>query len=190
MLQLNVCTYSGLLATSLCDKTHLEWFIPGTQPTQPDKVYRQVWINPATGRMANDSTPLDQRRQVIVLDLPPTAQRWAHSQGIPLLSDLSAEPAALQAGDLVLISPEPDSTYRISDKLALSDQQLPIETSAGQGVTGISLWVDGRQLGSCASAPYLLWWQLSAGTHQFWAQGLSADGETVKSKVVQITVTQ
>ena len=190
MLQLNVCTYSGLLPTSLCDKTHLEWFIPGTQPTQLDTVYRLVWIDLVTGLMANDSTPLDQRRQDIVLDLPPTAQRWAHSQGIRLLSDLTAEPAALPTGELVIISPEPNSTFRISDKLALLDQQLPIETAAGQGVTGISLWVDGRQLGSCASAPYLLWWQLSAGTHQFWAQGVSADGDTVKSNVIKISVTQ
>jgi penicillin-binding protein 1C len=190
MLQLNVCTYSGLLPTSLCDKTHLEWFIPGTQPTQPDTVYRQVWIDSATGLMANDSTPIAQRRQVIILDLPPTAQRWAHSQGIRLLSDLTAQPAALQSGELVMLSPDSDSTYRISDNLALSDQQLPVETAAGQGVTGISLWVDGRQLGSCASAPYLLWWQLAAGTHQFWAQGVSIDGQTVKSNVTQITVTQ
>jgi penicillin-binding protein 1C len=190
MLQLNVCTYSGLLPTSFCDRTHLEWFIPGTQPTRPDTVYRQVWIDPATGLLANDSTPPDRRSQVIVLDLPPTAQRWAHSQGIQLLSDLTAQPATLQSGELVMISPEPDGSYRLSDKLALSDQQLPIETAAGQGVTGISLWVDGRQLGSRASAPYLLWWQLTAGTHQFWAQGLSAEGETVKSNVIQITVAQ
>jgi penicillin-binding protein 1C len=190
MLQLDVCTYSGLLPTSLCDKTHLEWFIPGTQPTQPDTVYRQVWIDSTTGLMANDSTPLDRRRPVIVLDLPPAVQRWAHSQGIRLLSDLSAQATTLQPGELVMISPEPDTTYRISDKLALSDQQLPIEAVAGQGVTGISLWVDGRQLGNCASAPYLLWWQLSEGTHQFWAQGVSADGRTVKSNVLQITVTR
>jgi hypothetical protein len=89
-----------------------------------------------------------------------------------------------------MLSPEPDTTYRISDTLALSDQQLPIETAVGQGLSGISLWVDGRQLGSCASAPYLLWWQLSPGTHQFWAQGVSTDGRTVKSNVIQITVTQ
>jgi penicillin-binding protein 1C len=191
MLQLNVCTYSGRLATALCDKTHLEWFIPGTQPTQADTVYRQVWVDSATGLLANQATPLNQRRQVVVLDIPPTAQRWAHSQGIPLLSDLSAAPAAVsQAGNLVMISPEPDSNYRISDKLALSDQQLPIETAAGQGVSGISLWVDGRQLGICDSAPYLLWWQLSAGAHQFWAQGVSADGGKVKSEVIEITVTK
>jgi penicillin-binding protein 1C len=190
ILQLNVCTYSGLLPTSLCDKTHLEWFIPGTQPNRSDTVYRQVWIDPATGLLANASTPLDRRSQVVVLDLPPTAQRWAHSQGIQLLSDLTVQPAALQSENLVMISPEPDSTYRLSDKLALSDQQLPVETAAGQGVTGISLWVDGRQLGSRASAPYLLWWQLSAGRHQFWAQGFSVEGETVKSNIIQITVLQ
>jgi penicillin-binding protein 1C len=189
MLQLDMCTYSGLLPTSLCDRTHLEWFIPGTQPTRLDTLYRQVWIDSANGLVADNSTPPDRRRQVIVLDLPPTAQRWAHSQGIRLLSDLSLQPAAVQPGELVMISPEPDSTYRISDKLTLSDQQLPIETAAGQGVTGISLWVDGRQLSSCASAPYLLWWKLSIGTHQFWAQGVSADGQAVKSNVIQITVT-
>jgi penicillin-binding protein 1C len=191
LLQLNVCTYSGLLATALCDKTHLEWFIPGTQPTQPDNVYQQAWVDSASGRLANQATPLDQRRQVTVVDIPPAAQRWAHSQGIPLLSDLSAAPeVASQAGELVMISPEPDSTYRISDKLALTDQQLPVETSAGQGVSNISLWVDGMQLGKCAATPYLLWWQLSAGTHQFWAEGISADGKTVKSEVVKITVTK
>lgn len=190
MLQLNVCTYSGQLPTSLCDKTHLEWFIPGIQPTRLDTVYQQVWVDSATGLMANDSTPPARRGQVIVLDLPPTAQRWAHSQGIRLLSDLTAQPAVLQPGELVMLSPEPDATYRISDKLALSDQQLPIETAVGQGLSGISLWVDGRQLGSCATAPYLLWWQLSAGVHQFWAQGVSTEGQTVKSSVIQITVTQ
>ena len=63
MLQLNVCTYSGLLATALCDKTHLEWFIPGTQPTQPDTVYRQVSIDSATGLLADDSTPPARRRR-------------------------------------------------------------------------------------------------------------------------------
>ena len=87
-----------------------------------------------------------------------------------------------------MISPEPDSTYRISDKLALTDQQLPVETSAGQGVSGISLWVDGRQLGECATAPYLLWWQLSPGTHQFWAEGVAPGGGALKSEVVEITV--
>jgi penicillin-binding protein 1C len=190
MLQLSVCTYSGLLPTTLCDKTHLEWFIPGTQPTQPDTLYHQVWIDLATGLLADDSTPPVRRRQIVVLDIPPTAQRWAHSQGLLLLSDLIVSPAALQPGEMVMISPEPDSTYRISDKLALSDQQLPVETAAGQGVTGISLWVDGRQLGRPASAPYLLWWQLSPGTHQFWAEGLAAGGAEVKSNVVQITVTK
>jgi hypothetical protein len=89
-----------------------------------------------------------------------------------------------------MISPEPDSTYRISDKLALSDQQLPIETSAGPGVSDISLWMDGRQLGKCAAAPYLLWWQLTAGTHQFWGEGVAPDGGAVRSEVVDITVTK
>jgi len=190
MLQLNVCTYSGLLPGALCDQTHLEWFIPGTQPTRVDTTYRQVWIDSASGRLVDAATPSERRQAVIVLDLPPSAQRWAHSQGIRLLSDLSAQPGeAVQSQDLVMISPGPGTSYRLSDRLALPDQQLPIETAPGPGIGGISLWVDGRQLGSCPQAPYLLWWPLSPGAHQFWAQGVSAGGRAVKSNVVQISVT-
>ena len=87
MLQVNVCTYSGLLPTALCDKTHLEWFIPGTQPTRPDNVYQQAWVDSATGRLADQATPLDQRRPGHRPGLP---------TGGPALGTLPGHPAAFR----------------------------------------------------------------------------------------------
>ena len=189
LVQREVCTYSGLLPTPLCDGTHLEWFLAGTQPTQPDDVYRQIWLDSDSGELATDATPASRRQPLTVLDLPAGAQRWAYSQGLSLLSDYShqsgTKPALLQ-----LVSPQPGGIYRISDQLELSTQQLPFEALAGQGVSSVSLWVDGRQVGGFDGPPYVIWWPLSEGSHRFWAQGLTSSGDAVKSEVVEITVTK
>lgn len=190
LTQIKVCTYSGLLPTPLCDKTHPEWFIEGTQPTQPDKVYRQIWVDALNGQLADASTPETRRQPLTVLDFPAPLQRWAHSQGLPLLSDFSSQPSASHLAELTLISPDPGDTYRISDQVALSVQQIPVEVLAGQGITQISLWVDGRQLKIFDAPPYRLWWALAAGAHEFQARGVNVDGQTVTSGSVQITVTK
>jgi penicillin-binding protein 1C len=190
LIQQAVCTYSGLLPTPLCDRSGLEWFIAGTQPTKPDNVYRQIWLDSATGLIADAATPGSRRQPVTVLDLPASAQRWARSQGLSLLSDFSSA-TETQPGTLVLISPHADALYRISDKLELSAQQIPVETLAGQGITNITLWVDGHQLGGSFTAPpYVSWWPLAEGTHHFWAQGQTAGGQTVRSATLEIVVTK
>lgn len=186
--QLEVCDLSGLLPTLACSHTRTEWFIPGTTPTQPDSFYRQIWIDPLTNTLATDSTPLERRQSLTVLDLPVEAQAWARSQGLPLLVDYSQEASSTQAGELVLVSPRPNTTYRITPNLDPSAQQLMLEALAGQGVSQVTFWVDGNLLASVLESPFQVWWPLSAGEHQIWAQGVNASGGTIKSVVVTITV--
>jgi penicillin-binding protein 1C len=186
--QVEVCALSGLLPTSICPRTKMEWFIAGTEPTQPDTFYRQIFIDPLTGLVADNSTPLDQKKSIIVLDLPVEAQKWARAQGLHLLSDFSSRSDSAQTNSLVLISPRPNTTYKIDPNFNSSAQQLSIEAVAGQGISQVTFWVDGNQLASFSSAPYQTWWTLSAGQHRFWAQGVNANGEVVKSDVVIISV--
>ena len=188
LVQQEVCAYSGLLPTPLCDGVNLEWFLDGTQPSQPDNVYRQIWLDSASGQPATPATPASRRLPVTVLDLPAAAQRWAHSQGLSLLSDY--EEPGTQAAALLLLSPLPGTTYRISEQLSAAAQQLPVEALAGAGLTGVSLWVDGRQLGGFNTPPYVAWWPLAEGRHRFWAQGLDAAGQIIKSEVVEVGVTR
>jgi len=189
LIQKEVCAYSGLLATPLCDKTVLEWFIAGTEPTQPDNLYRQIWLDASTGNLATETTPLSLRQPLIVLDLPPAAQRWARSQGLPLLSDY-ADLSETDHFPLSILSPQPAAVYRLSDKIALSAQQLPVEVLVGAGVTNVTLWIDGMQVAALDAAPYVYWWTLSEGVHHFQAQGIDANGQTVASRAVEITVTK
>jgi len=189
LTQVEVCDLSGLLPTSACQHAHKEWFINGTEPTQTDKFHQQVWIDLLTNSLADNATPLNRRKSITVLDLPVEAQAWAHAQGLPLLMDYShtLETSSAQQDQLLLFSPPPNTTYRIDPNFDLSSQQVQIEVAA-KGISQVTIWLDGNVLSTLSSAPYQTWWTLSAGEHRFWAQGVNADGEMVKSDVVTIEV--
>ena len=190
LTQVEVCDISGLLPTSACPHTRMEWFIAGTEPTQMDSIYQQVWIDTLTNSLASDSTPVERRQSIIVLDLPVEAQAWAHGQGIALLTDYSKGTDIISQGEnqIVLLSPHPNTTYRIDPNFDLSSQQLQIEVAAGQGISQVTIWVDGHVLTTLSSPPYQAWWTLSAGEHRFWVEGVNGNGERVKSDVVMIIV--
>jgi hypothetical protein len=57
-----------------------------------------------------------------------------------------------------------------------------------QGISQVTIWVDGNLLTTLSSPPYQAWWTLSTGEHRFWAQGVNVNGEAIKSDVVTIVV--
>ncbi|MGA7194543.1 MAG: hypothetical protein WBW94_13020, partial [Anaerolineales bacterium] len=80
------------------------------------------------------------------------------------------------------------TTYRITPNLDLSAQQLSVEAVAGQSFSKATIYVDGNMLATFSNPPYQTWWTLSVGQHQFWVEGINANGETIKSDVVTINV--
>ena len=188
MKQVEVCDLSGLLPTPACPHTRLEWFINGTEPTQTDTYYQQVWIDALTNSIASDLTPPDRRKSIVALNLPVEAQPWARAQGLPLLVDFQQNTDSNQANSLALISPTPNTTYRITPNLDLSAQQLSVEATASQSFSKIIIYVDGKVLATFSNPPYQAWWTLSAGEHQFWAEGVTSNGEAIKSDIVTVTV--
>ena len=186
--QVTVCELSGLLPTDACAHTRTEWFIPGTEPTRSDTYYRQVWLDGLSGALAGPQTPMQRRISTVVLDLPVEALPWARQQGLPLLSDLKQRSDSVQANSLILISPTPNATYRITGEINAAAQQLSVEAAASQSFDKLILYADGTPLQEFSGPPYQAWWALSVGTHQFWAEGVTTGGETAKSDVVTITV--
>ena len=193
LIQVEVCGLSGLLPSPACPNTRLEWFIPGTEPTQTDTFYQQVWIDSLTHTLADETTPPERRMALTVLDLPVEAYKWAREQGIPLLADYS--PAAgipsPQESRLAFRSPRPNTTYRIAPDFDRAAQQIKIEAGVGQNLSQVTLWVDGNLLAALSIPPYEAWWTLSPGEHRFWVQAVNnANGETITSETVTITVVE
>jgi membrane carboxypeptidase/penicillin-binding protein PbpC len=190
LTQVDVCDLSGLLPTPACPHTRTEWFIARTEPAQTDTYYQQIWVDALTNSLADDATPAERRKSLIVFDLPAEAQNWARSQGRPLLIDFSKAEnnSSRQPDQLILLSPAPNTTYRIDPNFDPASQQLKIEVAAGAGISQVTIWVDGKPLITLSSPPYQAWWTLSAGEHHFWAEGVNTSGEIVKSDEVVIKV--
>ncbi|MFZ5912102.1 MAG: penicillin-binding protein 1C [Chloroflexota bacterium] len=176
MTRLAICDLSGLLPTPACLHTRQEWFIPGTEPAQPDNVYVQIWLDPL------------ETLSLVTLDLPPQAGAWARAQGLSLLADYANAPASSGETALVLASPRPNTVYQIASNIDASTQRLLLEALAGAGVAQVTFWVDGEFLAGASGTPYQVWWPLQVGEHTIWAQGVDANGEQVKSDAVMVTV--
>ena len=188
LIQVEVCALSGLLPTEFCEHTRTEWFIAGTEPTQPDNLYQQVTIDALTGALADASTPAERLQTKIVLDLPITAHPWARSQGMPLLANIPQASEVNAQPQIALISPRPNSTFRFDPTFDASAQKLLIEAVVDAGITHVTIWVDGIPLATLTASPYQAWWQLSVGEHRFWVTGVTVNRETVTSEVVTIKV--
>ena len=200
LAQVEVCALSGLLPTPACPYNRDEWFIDGTQPVRSDNLYQLVQVDSASGLLANEATPMEQRETLTVLDLPPQAAPWAHGQGLTLLSDLGIESqsqAGLDENDrgvlpenamIYIISPASGSLYRLDTSFAAQAQRIPLEAVGSGSLRETSLWVDGDLLASFESPPYLAWWQLEAGEHTVWAQGSDSQGNPLTSEMVVFEV--
>lgn len=189
LVEVEVCAISGLLPTPACQKTKKEWFLEETVPTITDSFYREVFLDTLTGFFADETTPASRRQSVIVLDLPEEAAMWAREQGWTLFTDIAQRSAnGADTETLMLISPRPNTTYRIDPNFALSSQQIMVEAVAGLDFIEVSLWVDGNLLEVFNKPPYQVWWQLSVGERRFWVTGSTSDGRTISSPEVLITV--
>ncbi|MGD8404703.1 MAG: transglycosylase domain-containing protein, partial [Anaerolineales bacterium] len=74
---IEVCDPSGLLPTADCPTVVREVFTDGSQPTQPDNLYRTYEINRETGFLATVFTPPQLVEERVYLAFPPEARDWA-----------------------------------------------------------------------------------------------------------------
>ncbi len=196
LVQVEICALSGLLPGDDCPYRRREWFLAGTQPVETDAFYQRVTLDSRTGRLADESTPPEQRIEQLALDLPPTLHPWARAEGLLLLADLlpvgdaasTSSAGAVSANSLRLIAPDPNTIYRISPALPLAAQKLRFEAVSGANFNQITLWLDDEPLATLTEPPFEAWWPLSPGQHTAWAEGSSGSGTQIQSSVITFEV--
>jgi hypothetical protein len=188
-----------MLPTPACPYTRQEWFIDGTQPRQPDTLYKQVTIDSLTGALSTSSTPADHQVTRLALVLPPSAQTWARSHNILLLNDLETNLQTLIGADnsnsvsptsapLQLTAPAPASIYKLAQGLDLATQGLHLAAAGEAGLGPVTFYIDGAAIATIKNPPYETWWPLSPGVHQVWASATRSNGEKITSQIVDFTV--
>jgi membrane carboxypeptidase/penicillin-binding protein PbpC len=191
LVQVEVCTLSGLLPSEVCPYRRLEWFIEGTQPQRGDSFYRRVRLDKSTDLLADETTPPEQVIYQLALALPPELHPWAREEGLLLLDDLlfaSAGQDDTAVSSLQLVSPDPNTKYRLTTAVPAAAQKLPVEVVSTASLREITLWLDDAPLSTLTNSPYRFWWPLSAGVHTLWAEGVDERGTAVQSEPITFEV--
>ncbi|MBN1310073.1 MAG: PBP1A family penicillin-binding protein [Anaerolineae bacterium] len=191
LVQVEICSLSGLLPTPDCPYTRREWFIEGTQPTERDNIYQRVIVDAATGMPATNATPIERHDERIFLDLPPQAHGWARAAGLSLLPEaFDAQTVLEDTADawLMVITPDPQTIYRISSTIPLDAQKIRIVVAGTSDLDSVTIYLDDELLAAFDEPPFEVLWILRTGTHTIYATGTTVGGEELASEVVQFTV--
>ncbi len=185
LVRAEVCALSGLLPTAACPRTRSEIFLAGTAPTQPDNLYQTFRIDSRTGQLADASTPPEFVVAKVFLVLPPEAQEWAMSNGIPQPPD-----SGLGTSDfgLRISAPDPNTVFQISPRLPLESQQVPFRVVTSEPLSSVTFVLDEREVATVTQSPFEYWWTLAAGAHTLRARGELVGGEAVESETLPFVV--
>ena len=129
--RLSVCNPSGLLPSADCPDVVSEVFLNGTEPTQPDNLYKSLQINRETGRLATAFTPPDRVDERTYLILPPEAAEWASLASLPI------PPTEY---DIILANDEITPDVAITSPVMLAQVRGDIEVLGSAGGDGFAYY--------------------------------------------------
>ncbi len=166
MVQMDVCTPSGLLPTDACPVVTREIFIEGNQPVQADDLYQTVEINRETGLLASVFTPPEKIIKQVFLNIPERAAAWAEQEGLPL----PPQRYDLESGDRLeegvqITSPEIFSSVRGEEEIVGSTPQegfVSYRIQVGKGLNPATWQQIGEEVFTPAEGSQLLSWDTTS----------------------------
>jgi len=190
---IEVCDPSGLLPTADCPTVVREVFADGSQPTQPDNLYRTYEINRETGFLATVFTPPQLVEKRVYLAFPPEARDWAAVNGFDTPPDSYDAIQPINANpDVAISSPSMFADVRgeieITGTAAGTDLDY-YRVLVGQGLNPQN-WVQvGTDSRSLVVDDTLVTWDTSElnGLYAVQLQAVRSD-QRVETAVTQVTV--
>ena len=191
--QIEVCDPSGLLPTADCPTLVREVFADGSEPTQPDNLYRVYEINQETGFLATVFTPPQMVEQHVYMNFPPEARDWAEANGFSTPPDsYDAIQPVLSNPNVYISTPSMFGDVRGEVKIsgtAAGENLDYYRVLVGQGLNPQN-WV---QVGSDSKSPVmddvLATWDTSGlnGLYALQLQAVRTD-QRVDTAFIQVTV--
>lgn len=202
LVDVDICSPSGLLPSPDCRRIVSERFIDGTQPTRPDDQFQRVTVDLATGQLATIDTPAQRRGERVYWVLPPLYHDWMASQGLPMLpvaqSHTQASAGTTVVGDpgapLILTAPTSNTAYAVHPGVPADRQRIQVAGYSSDGSPWVALRLvkDGIILAEANDAARLsAWWVFAPGMHYFWLEGeATPNGPTFRTEPALVEVAQ
>ncbi len=191
--QMDVCDPSGMLPTEDCPTVVREVFANGSEPTQPDDLYRTYEINRETGFLATVFTPPQLVEKRVYMNFPPEARTWAEANGFSTPPDsYDAIQPVTSNPDVNITSPSMFADVRGEFKItgtAAGENLEYFRVLVGQGLNPGN-WIQvGEDSHSSVSDGTLATWDTSDlnGLYAVQLQVVRTD-QQVDTAVTQVTV--
>jgi hypothetical protein len=141
-----------------------------------------------TGGLAGADTPPEHVLEKVFLVLPPAAREWARQNGVPQPPEAAVRANEAPSAALQIISPDANTVYRLSPRLPLEAQRIPLRVAAAGPLREVTYYLDDTALATVAAAPFEAWWALAPGAHTLRAEARLATGAVVASETIEFSV--
>ena len=198
IVEVAICSPSGLLPTPNCPRIHRESFIAGTEPVTMDDQFQRIAIDRTTGARANINTPSDQIQEQVYWMLGPEYRAWMMEQGMAIAPPehlpVNRNEAVSSTNDqvLVLSNPAANTVYALHPSVPRARQRVQVTGYAANDRTWAMLRLikDGVILAEAQDTTHInAWWAFELGRHTFWLEGrMTREGEVVLSQSAAIVV--
>jgi membrane carboxypeptidase/penicillin-binding protein PbpC len=194
IVEVSVCSSGWLQPSEVCPGTGLDRFDSGSAPRDPATTHRLLAIDPVLGCRAPDRYPTARTKMRLFRELPPEAETWALTVGLPMpprqmcaAADMP-EPQGSDSPVPSVLAPAPGAVFRISAAIALERQRIALQAQAGGDVSILRIVLDGSVVVTFDEPPYRAIWQLTPGNHHIYVEVHDRSGRQVRSAVTYFVV--
>jgi penicillin-binding protein 1C len=169
---IRLCALTGRLAMDGCPKVHMEWFKPGTGPTEYCTAHVLLAVDKRSGRPASSRTPAEHVEVRNFVDLPPRYNEWMTKAGLrplPTLFDIasiSGPDNTASAAHLTITAPENSMRLIQDPETPAENETLALKATMDTRATQLLWYVDGRPF-QLVNYPYTARWPIEPGRHMF-----------------------
>lgn len=169
LVEIEICSYSGHLATDSCPHRKEAWALEDAVPVEPCPYHELVDVDVETGLSLapNCRAGRDYRRESFLV-WPSSVRRhlgkrYRYSDRIPPLME-GCDPVGSERPPHI-VSPPAGHELVLIPGLRPDEQEVPLEAEASQSGRNVSWFVNGEFIAS--AAPHQrVWWTPSPGQHE------------------------
>jgi penicillin-binding protein 1C len=171
IVQRTICTLSGKLPTAECPHTLEEYFVEGTEPQEPDDIYRTAKIDRRNGLLAGERCAAEFVTDKRFTVFPPEVRPWAREHGYqeppaqysPFC--VGNDPPVASEEDLVITRPHDGDSFRLDPLIPDEHEKIILEARGPAGIDIAEWYVDGVSIGKASGPDFHMEWKQVPGSH-------------------------
>jgi penicillin-binding protein 1C len=183
-----ICRLTGKLADRNTPYVSVDYFKPGTEPTEYSEVQKAVAIDKRNNLLASPSCPKKYVVYKNFVVLPSIFKDWAIAQGLPIppvqYSSLCGDHRIINDYQITITSPRDDSRFYLDPEMPADASILALNCLVEPGAKDVLWLVNGEEY-KVAPFPYKVNWPMQPGKYNFQAV---VPYTSFKSEVIRVEI--